>query len=99
MEMWNCGGKYTVSGVNCRTAIGSLYRTDALTVEAFPFTVYNPNLTASYESNGYGAFLWPTSYATTTSPPSYYLVRPTAGRLSTEVLNFTCMERGLNKGV
>lgn len=68
--------------------MGSLYRTDALTVEAFPFTVYNPNLTASYESNGYGAFLWPTSYATTTSPPSYYLVRPTAGTIINGSIKF-----------
>ena len=82
-------GSYTVSGVSCSNQFGSaMYRSAALTIESFPFSIYEPNLTASYESDGYGAFLWATSTTTETSPPSYYLVRPESGTIDSGKINF-----------
>lgn len=82
-------GSYTVSGVSCSNQFGSaMYRSDALTIASFPFSIYEPNLTASYESNGYGAFLWATSTTTETSPPTYYLVRAESGTINSGKINF-----------
>ena len=82
-------GSYTVSGVSCSNQFGSaMYRSAALTIASFPFSIYEPNLTASYESDGYGAFLWATSTTTETSPPSYYLVRPESGTITSGKINF-----------
>ena len=82
-------GSYTVSGVSCSNQFSSaMYRSAALTIPSFPFSIYEPNLTASYESNGYGAFLWATSTTTETSPPSYYLVRPESGTIDSGKINF-----------
>ena len=82
-------GSYMVSGVSCSSQFGSaMYRSAALTIASFPFSVYEPNLTASYESNGYGAFLWATSTTTETSPPSYYLVRAESGTITSGKINF-----------
>ena len=82
-------GSYTVSGVSCSNQFGSaMYRSAALTIESFPFSIYEPNLTASYESNGYGAFLWATSTTTETSPPTYYLVRAESGTIDSGKINF-----------
>ena len=82
-------GSYMVSGVSCSSQFGSaMYRSAALTVPSFPFSVYEPNLTASYESDGYGAFLWATSTTTETSPPSYYLVRAESGTITSGKINF-----------
>lgn len=73
-ELW---GYYNYSGA-CSTALGNMYRTGGITTPSFPFTVYSPNVTASYESDGYGAILWPYTKATTSKPSNYYLVRPTS---------------------
>lgn len=82
-------GSYMVSGVSCSSQFGSaMYRSAALTIASFPFSVYEPNLTASYESDGYGAFLWATSTTTETSPPSYYLVRAESGTITSGKINF-----------
>lgn len=86
IELW---GTHTVSGVACSTSFAtSLYRSDAITPVAFPFTIYSPNLTASYESDGYGAFLFPASAATETNPPTYYLVRNSSGTITSGKINF-----------
>lgn len=86
VELW---GSQEISGVSCSTSFGgSMYRSDALTAIAFPFSVYSPNLTASYESNGYGAILWATSMTTESSPPSYYLIRETSGTIASGKINF-----------
>lgn len=86
VELW---GSQEVSGVSCNASFGSsMYRSDALTAIAFPFSVYSPNLTASYESDGYGAILWATSRTTETSPPSYYLLRATSGTISSGKITF-----------
>ena len=86
VELW---GSQEISGVSCSISFGgSMYRSDALTAIAFPFSVYSPNLTASYESNGYGAILWATSMTTESSPPSYYLIRETSGTIASGKINF-----------
>lgn len=85
LEMW---GTYSVSNVACTEAMGNMYRTAVFSPTAFPFTVYNPNVVASYESDGYGAFLWATTKATTAKPPNYYLVRPTSTTISSGIINF-----------
>lgn len=86
LELW---GSYEVSGVSCETAFGnSMYRTAALNLTSFPFSVYEPNLTASYESNGYGAILWAISRTSNTKPPSYYLLRATSGTIASGKINF-----------
>jgi hypothetical protein len=73
-ELW---GYYNYSGA-CSTALGNMYRTGGITTPSFPFTVTSPNVTASYESDGPGAILWPYTKATTSKPPNYHLVRPTS---------------------
>lgn len=91
LELW---GSYEVSGVPCETAFGnSMYRTGALNLTSFPFSVYEPNLTASYESNGYGAILWAISRTSNTSPPSYYLLRATSGTITSGKINFHVIGR------
>lgn len=79
VELW---GVYSIANTDCSTALGNMYRTALLSPTAFPFSVASPKLVASYESNGYGAFLWPTGNTSTTRPPTYYLVRPTAGTIA-----------------
>ena len=83
VELW---GAYNVSSKSCTTALGGWYRTDAFSVGNFPFSVTNANLVANYESQGYGALLWPTSKTSSTSPPSYYLIRPTSSSSITGVI-------------
>lgn len=86
VELW---GSQNVSGATCNTSFGSsLYRSEAISPSRFPFTVYDPILTSSFEGDGYGAFLWSTSTTTTTSPPSYYLVRTTSGTINNGKINF-----------
>ena len=74
-ELW---GSYSIAGWGCSNVFGSMYRTDLITPPSFPFTIYSPILTASYETNGYGAIPWATTNTTTDGPPNYYLVRPTS---------------------
>lgn len=86
VELW---GTYTVSGLGCTTKLGdAMYRTDAISMTAFPFSIYTPNLTASYESDGYGGILWATSTTTQQGPPSYYLLRPTSATIVSGKINF-----------
>lgn len=85
VELW---GSYAVSNLACTTALGGMYRTAVFTPNSFPFTVYSPNVVASYESEGYGAFLWATTNTTTSKPPNYYLVRPTSTTIASGKINF-----------
>lgn len=78
VELW---GSYPIYDLACTNALGSFYRTVVFNIDPFPFAVYNPYLTASYESNGYGAMLWATTETTSNAPPSYYLVRPTSATI------------------
>lgn len=84
VELW---GTYTISSLDCTTALGSLYRTAVFSPDAFPFTVTNPKIVFSYESDGYGAFPWATTATTTTKPPSFYLIRPTSATIASGKLN------------
>lgn len=84
---WNSGiaevwGKYSISNLACTTALGNMYRTAVFQPNSFPFTLSGVYVFADYESAGYGAFLWATTNSTTSSPPSYYLVRPTSTTIS-----------------
>lgn len=85
VELW---GTYLINDMECATALGSMYRTQVFSPNQFPFTVYEPNLVASYESDGYGAMLWATTTSTQTKPPSYYLIRPTSATIATGKINF-----------
>lgn len=85
VELW---GTYWVTDMACTTALGSMYRTLVFYPDSFPFTVYDANLTASYESDGYGAMLWATTRTTTTNPPNYYLIRPVSGTITYGLINF-----------
>lgn len=71
-------GSHWLFGMACTTALGGWFRTDVIQPEAFPFPVYDQNLLANYESDGYGAVLWATTLTTTTKPANYYLIRPTS---------------------
>lgn len=85
LELW---GTYEVSDVPCTTVLGNMYRTAVFSPGSFPFTVYEPNVTASYESDGYGAMLWATTTATTSELPKYYLIRPTSATITSGKINF-----------
>lgn len=89
VDLW---GVYQVSNIACTASLGSMYRTKEIWIPRFPFPVYHPHVTASYETDGHGAFLWATNptlghdvgikindieyKAVNGGPPSYYLVRP-----------------------
>ena len=81
-------GYQNISSLACSTSLGNMYRTVEQTAPSFPFTVYSPKATATYESDGYGAFLWPTRITTTARPFSYYLVRPTSSTGISGKVNF-----------
>jgi len=78
VDLW---GSFDILDKECNAELGSMYRTDVFDIDQFPFTVYNPHVTANYESDGYGAMLWATQTSTTTQPPSYYLIRPTSSTI------------------
>lgn len=84
VELW---GTYSVSNLACTTALGNWYRTAVFTPDSFPFTVSNPKLIPSYESDGYGALLWATTTTTTTKPSSFYLIRPTSATIASGKVN------------
>lgn len=84
VELW---GTYWITDQACTTALGSMYRTPAIILDSFPFTVYDPFLTASYETNGYGALLWATTLTTNYDPPNYYLIRPVSGTITLGKIN------------
>lgn len=71
-------GYMNIESEACNTALGNMYRTVVKQSPAFPFRVYNPLITMVYESNGYGAFLYPTTDSSPTKPGNFYLVRPTS---------------------
>ena len=78
VDLW---GTYVINDKDCTTALGSMYRTLVFQPDNFPFSVYNPQLVASYETSGYGAMLWATTVTSTSGPPSYYLLRPVSGTI------------------
>lgn len=85
VELW---GTFTISNIACTTALGNMYRTGGFSSPSFPFTVKNPVVTASYESTGYGAMLWPTTVSSSSAPPSYYLIRPTSATIASGQIHF-----------
>ena len=81
-------GYLTVTNVACNTALGGMYRTAVISSPEFPISVTNPKVVASYESDGYGAFLWFTTAADSSAPGDFYLVRPTSTTISTGTVNY-----------
>lgn len=84
----------SLANLTCNTALGSMFRTPVITTGYFPFQLCSksnpdepPVVTTSYESDGYGALLWATTRTTYSSPPSYYLVRPTSTTIASGVVN------------
>lgn len=75
VELFGTKGIY---GTACNTSLGNWYRTVVLSSPTFPFTVNNPIVTVNYESDGYGAVVWPTTQTTTSKPFDFYLIRPTS---------------------
>lgn len=85
VELW---GTYWITDLACTTTLGSMYCTIVFVPDQFPFAVYDANLTASYESSGYGAMLWATTSTTNYYPPNYYLIRPVSGTITSGKINF-----------
>lgn len=70
---------YEINNMACTTSLGSWYRTALIEPgKNFPVQLNNPVVTATYESDGYGALLWATTQANQADAPSYYLIRPTS---------------------
>lgn len=82
-RLWYSGkvelfGTQDISSEPCNAALGGWYRTVVQSSPTYPFTVNNAVVTANYESDGYGAVIWPTTKSTTSQPFDYYLIRPTS---------------------
>ena len=92
-ELWM---NYAIAGWDCSNEFGACYRTDLITVPSFPFKVYSPSLTVSYETDGYGAIPWATSPTTVDGPPTYYLVRPTSFLIENGTLVFHVLGKWKN---
>ena len=92
-ELWM---NYAIAGWECSNEFGACYRTDLITVPSFPFKVYSPSLTVSYETDGYGAIPWATSPTTVDGPPTYYLVRPTSFLIENGTLVFHVLGKWKN---
>ena len=75
VEFW---GVQEISDMACNIALGGWYRTAVNSSPYFPFTINNPQVTVNYESDGYGALVWPTTQSSTSKPFDYYLIRPTS---------------------
>lgn len=92
-ELWM---NYAIAGWGCSNEFGACYRTDLITLPSFPFKVYSPSLTVSYETDGYGAIPWATTPTTVDGPPKYYLVRPTSLLLENGTLVFHVLGKWKN---
>lgn len=79
-EAW---GQYAVSNIACDIALGSMYRTEVITLPDYPVAFTSvPTVQIAWTNAGNGAFVWNTTAGTATAPPTLYLVRPTAGTIS-----------------
>lgn len=67
----------TISTLNISTQMGSLYRSEAQTLAAYPFSLTHWLPTASFVPGdaGYSALPWALSGGDAASPPRYYLIR------------------------
>jgi hypothetical protein len=82
-RLWYSGkvelfGTKDIYGVACNSALGGWYRTAVQSSPQYPFTINNAIVTVNYESDGYGAVVWPTTQSTTSKPFDFYLIRPTS---------------------
>lgn len=104
VRMWSDGwveldGTYEISGMDCKAALGTWYRTNVFTPGYFPVELENPTVMTNYESAGYGAVLWATTEATSYSTPSYYLIRPTSTTIASGKVKMHVTGRMLDPGV
>ena len=81
-RLWYSGkvelfGMKDISYEACKTDFGGWYRTAEQSSPTYPFTINNAIVTANYESDGYGAIIWPITRSTTSKPFDFYLIRPT----------------------
>lgn len=93
VRQWSDGwvdmtGSLAITNMACTTALGNWYRTSVINNIGFPMTLSNPVVTATYESDGYGALLWATTTSTNTAAPSYYLIRPTSTTIANGRIRF-----------
>ena len=80
-RLWYSGkvelfGTKDISYEVCDTTFGGWYRTAVQSSPTYPFTINNTVVTANYESDGYGAVIWPTTKSTNSKPFDFYLIRP-----------------------
>jgi hypothetical protein len=92
-RLWYSGkvelfGTKDISGVACNNSLGNWYRTVVQSSPTYPFTINNPIVTVNYESDGYGAVVWPTTQSTTSKPFDFYLIRPTSSTSITGKLTY-----------
>ena len=68
-----------LSGVNMTTSMGSLYRSEFMDPDPYPFSVYNASVHYSFHTNnGYGGLPWSGNEGSTTKAPGFYIIRATS---------------------
>lgn len=69
--------EFDASGGAINTSLSTIgvYRSPVIEFPEYPFPISYPSVYPSYESEGYGALLWPTTAGNEIQPPNYYLLR------------------------
>lgn len=84
-------GRIPISSVTVTTALGALYRSAEVNVSgyAYPFSFSSiPNLTMQYTpSNASSGLIWLTSQGTTSTPATFYFIRPSTADNLTGYVN------------
>lgn len=84
VRMWSdgwveCTGIREVTDIACSiSAGGGWYKSYEFTPGTFPVEIENPVVSINFESNGSGALMVPTTYATTTRTAKYYFTKPSS---------------------
>lgn len=71
-ELWR---SENLTGISTSASLDGLYRSNGLTRTAYPFAVQDAKVQATWNSSGYGGFLWAWTAGDNNNPPGYYLVR------------------------
>ena len=88
-----CWYNKTINGFACNTAVGSWYRTDEITANAYPLTFSStPNLQMTFETfSGTGGLVWScgTSSSTPkTKPANIYIIRMSSSNSISGVVHY-----------
>lgn len=77
-DLWvECVGIREVSNIACAISAGNgWYKSYEFTPGTFPLLIENPVVSLNFESEGSGALMIPTTYATQTKTAKYYFMRP-----------------------